>query len=196
MSSSGSVSRWIDAVKRGDAEGIEAIWDRYFPELVCLAERRLRGTPRTAEDEQDVAARALESFFRAAENGRFPDLADREGLWRLISTIAQRRAIDVIRRQQRNPLGLEVDLTRGRDRSVSPLQHAPDPDPTPMLATMLEENLRRRLEALGDRELVEIALLKMDGYSNAEIAERLSCALRTIERRLELIRKKWQRELT
>jgi DNA-directed RNA polymerase specialized sigma24 family protein len=35
---------------------------------------------------------------------------------------------------------------------------------------------------------------KMEGYTNAEIAQRLACSLRTVERRLELIRNTWQAE--
>ena len=48
---------------------------------------------------------------------------------------------------------------------------------------------------LADADLRALAIAKMEGYTNQEIAERLDCSLRTVERRLHLIRKKWGREL-
>jgi DNA-directed RNA polymerase specialized sigma24 family protein len=37
---------------------------------------------------------------------------------------------------------------------------------------------------------------KMEGYTNAELAQRLACSPRSVERRLELIRDIWQAENT
>ena len=51
-------------------------------------------------------------------------------------------------------------------------------------------------KSLGDETLRRIALLRMEGYSDPEIAARLGCGLRTVGRKLELIRKIWQREVT
>ncbi len=97
MSSDDSVSRWIDEVKKGNHAAAEALWERYFPRLVRFARGRLRGLPRRAADEEDVALSALDSFCRAAEHGRFPNLADRDGLWRLLLQMTARKAADVVR---------------------------------------------------------------------------------------------------
>ena len=59
---------------------------------------------------------------------------------------------------------------------------------------MVAEECRRRLEQLDDAELQPLAVAKMEGHSNEEIAHRLDCSVRTVERRLHLIRQKWQRE--
>ena len=56
---------------------------------------------------------------------------------------------------------------------------------------MVAEEYRLRLEQLDDTALQAIAIAKMQGYANRDIAEQLSCSVRTIERRLELIRRKW-----
>ena len=55
--------------------------------------------------------------------------------------------------------------------------------------------VERLLAHLGVGQLREIAVAKLEGASNAEIAERLACSERTIERRLHLIREKCQQEL-
>jgi DNA-directed RNA polymerase specialized sigma24 family protein len=66
-------------------------------------------------------------------------------------------------------------------------------EPTPEFSAIVAENclcLLRRLEPVPQ----QIAQWKLDGYNNAEIAERLGCGLRTVERRLELIRRVWEQK--
>jgi DNA-directed RNA polymerase specialized sigma24 family protein len=53
----------------------------------------------------------------------------------------------------------------------------------------LAEELQGLLDRLGSDELRAIAVWKLEGYSNAEVAARLGCATVSIERRLRLIRK-------
>ena len=84
MSSNGSVTHWFEQIRDGDSIAGEAIWKCYYPDLVRLAREKLRGTPRRMADEEDIAASVMESLFRAARDGRFPDLADRHDLWRLL----------------------------------------------------------------------------------------------------------------
>ena len=62
---------------------------------------------------------------------------------------------------------------------------------TPEFAAEVSEEFRRLLESLPDNDLQEIAIRKMDGYTNTEIAQQLGCSQRTIERRLQLIRRTW-----
>ena len=51
---------------------------------------------------------------------------------------------------------------------------------------------QQRLATLGEQpQLQQIACDKMAGYNNAEIAERLACSVRSVERHLNLIRKLW-----
>ena len=92
MRSSGSITRWLGQLKAGAADAVEPLWERYFRRLVGLARARLQGTPRRAADEEDVALSAFDSFCRGAEQGRFPQLLDRDNLWRLLVTITARKA--------------------------------------------------------------------------------------------------------
>ena len=63
--------------------------------------------------------------------------------------------------------------------------------PSPAEAAVLNEALEKRLEALADPELRRIALWRLEGYSNREIADRLECTERSIERKLGRIRSLW-----
>ncbi len=59
----------------------------------------------------------------------------------------------------------------------------------------MAESCRRLLDVLGDEQLRRIAVWKMEGYTNREIADRLGCVIETVERRLRLIRSLWQHEM-
>src|SRR5215510_15571495 len=95
-----SVSHWIQQLKGGNEAAVQRLWERYFARLVELARQRLRGAPRRAADEEDVALSAFDSFCRRAEQGRFPRLGDREDLWRLLVLIAERKAIKLREHEQ------------------------------------------------------------------------------------------------
>lgn len=69
-------------------------------------------------------------------------------------------------------------------------------EPTPALAAEVAEQCEQLLERLDDDQLREIARLKLEGYTNKEIAKQLSVQTRTVERKLGLIRKLWKTTLT
>src|SRR4051812_34565394 len=101
MTSDGSVSRWIDRLPLGDPAAVRQLWQRYFHRLVSLARKKLAHAPRGMADEEDVALSAFDSFCRQAEQGRFPDLADRDGLWRLLVVMTGRKASHLRRDETR-----------------------------------------------------------------------------------------------
>jgi DNA-directed RNA polymerase specialized sigma24 family protein len=186
MDEPGSVSRWLADLQAGDREAIAPLWERYFTRLVALARARLGGTPRQAVDEEDVALSAFACFCRAAEEGRLTDLRDRDGLWRLLVTLTARKVIDQRRR--------ESSLKRGGGEVLLTLEEVVGEEPTPQFAAEVADEYRYLLSRLPDAELVTIALLKLEGHTSEEIAERLGYVGRTIERKLHLIRTLWSRE--
>src|SRR3954467_2642091 len=95
MDPEASVTRWISRLKAGDRDAARALWEAYFQRLVALARDRLRGTPRRAADEADVAPAASARFYRRAERGQFPRLEDRGDLWQLLFVLTARKAIDL-----------------------------------------------------------------------------------------------------
>ena len=64
-------------------------------------------------------------------------------------------------------------------------------EPTPAFAAQVAEECQRLLDSLGDADLRTIAVWKMEGYTTEEIAARLRRAPRTVERKLDLIRRRW-----
>jgi DNA-directed RNA polymerase specialized sigma24 family protein len=183
--SSGSVTHWIGLLRAGDEAAAQRLWERYFRQLVFLARQRLQGLPRRAADEEDVALSAFNSFCQDARHGRFPQLADRDDLWRLLVTLTASKAVDLARREQAQKRGGHLAASAG-DEVEAVLGH----EPTPEFAAQVAESCQRLLEALGE-ELRSIAVWKMEGYTNDEIAARLGCVPRTVERRVRVIRSVW-----
>jgi DNA-directed RNA polymerase specialized sigma24 family protein len=185
-----SVSQWLALLKAGSQEGARRLWDRYFAQLVKVAERRTRGLGRRAADEEDVALSAFGSFCRAAARGDFRRLEDRTDLWQVLLSLTIRKAIDLRRH----------DLARCRspgDQAVLPIEHEVvenlvSREPDPHFAAQVAEDFDALLGRLKDDQMRGIAVRKLEGFTDAEVARELGCSLRTVERRLDLIRRTWE----
>src|SRR5262249_19198987 len=101
MASVGSVTMWIGKLKEPDAQAALELWQRYFRQLVKLARKKLRGAPRQARDEEDVALSVFDSVCEGVAEGRFPHLGDRDDLWRLLIHLTAQKAVDQLRHEQR-----------------------------------------------------------------------------------------------
>jgi RNA polymerase sigma factor (sigma-70 family) len=199
--SSGSVTCWLRLLPGGDHGAAQQLWERYFQQLVGLARRRLEGTPRRAADEEDVALSAFDSFCRGAAQGRFPQLQDRDDLWQVLMMVTARKAIDLVQHERRHKRGggrvLDEAAYGGPTDTTSDgagLDQVVGREPTPAFAAQAAEECQRLLAGLADDQLRAIALLKLEGYGTEEIAARLGCAVRTVRRRLRLIRATWGHE--
>jgi DNA-directed RNA polymerase specialized sigma24 family protein len=195
MPSDGSVSHWIGLLQAGDVAAAQPLWERYFRRLVGLARARRRGRAHGAIDPEDVALSAFESFCRHAAGGRFPQLADRDSLWRLLVVITARKAAHLVRDEQRRKRGGGRERTGPVHEELN-LDQVLGQGPSPEFAALVAEEYRRLLDLLGSAELEAVAIAKMEGYTTAEVADQLGCAPRTVERRLRLIRAIWAAEIT
>jgi DNA-directed RNA polymerase specialized sigma24 family protein len=193
MSPEGSVTRLLDPLRAADPAAVQQLWERYFRRLVGLARKRLQGAPRRAADEEDVALSAFDSFCRAAKAGRFPQLADRESLWRLLVAITARKAAHLVRDEGRQKRGGGTAHRTGSEAEPA-LEEMLSREPAPEFAAQVAEEYQRLLRRLGDKELESVALWKMEGATVEEIAERLRCAPRSVKRKLALIRTIWEKE--
>jgi DNA-directed RNA polymerase specialized sigma24 family protein len=199
MASGGSVTHWIGLLKAGDHAAAQPLWEAYCRRLVGLARQKLGAVPRQAADEEDVALSAFASLCRGAEQGRFPQLHDRNDLWHLLVVITARKALQLARKECREKRGggkilLEGDLVAAGDLGGEGLAQVVGREPTPEFAAQVAEQFRVLMDRLGDPDLRAIALWKMDGHTNDEIAALLGCVSRTVERRLRVIRTLWALE--
>jgi DNA-directed RNA polymerase specialized sigma24 family protein len=181
-----SVKDWLPGFKQGDSDAVRLAWERYFKRLVGLAHSVLHGSPHRLADEEDVALSAFKSFYFRAQQGKFPNLEDRDDVWNLLMTITVRKALRLRRREGRENQhrGPELADSDGVAR-----------DPSPELVALVKDQLQRLMNMLNDQQLQTIALSKMEGYTNEQIGEQLGRSVATVERKLQLIRRIWSREL-
>ena len=199
MSADGSVTRWVAALKDGDAAAAQPLWERYYRRLVGLARAKLRSAHRRAVDEEDVVQGAFHSFYQGIARGKFPQLDGRDDLWRLLVVITARKAFDqhahdhAVRRGGGMVQG-ESRMSGGPEWGPAAIDEVVGDEPTPDFAAQVAEEYERLLDRLGDESLRRVAVWKMEGLSDDEIADRLDCSRRTVVRKLGSIRTIWGRE--
>jgi DNA-directed RNA polymerase specialized sigma24 family protein len=194
----GSVTRWIGDLKAGGDTAAQHLWERYFERLVSLARARLRSARRAGaiEDEEDAALSAFDSFCRGATAGRFPQIADRDELWRLLVVITLRKVFGQLERQGAQKRGggrlAGESALIGHDAAGGAgLERLACQEPSPEMAAMVIDEYRRLREGLRTETLRQVLHLRLEGYTREEIAQRLGCAERAVKRKLDVIREAW-----
>lgn len=189
----GSITQAFQQMRAGDALAIRELFERFFPRLVGLARKSLAGRPQRVADADDAAQSAFASFCQRAGGGQFGDLLKRDDLWNLLGTITVRKSLQQARREgaAKRGGGQLVGEDALRDASGQParLEDLAVQLPAQDFDLACEEMLAQL-----DDEMRRIALLRLMGYSNLEIAEQQGCTERKVERKLHLVRVKWENQ--
>jgi RNA polymerase sigma-70 factor (ECF subfamily) len=174
-------------LRQGAPEAARAVFDRFARRLVALAASRLPPAVRAKVDGEDVAQSVFRTFFRRQAEGQFR-LDSWDQMWTLLAVLTVRKC------------GQRLDEFRAARRDVAREQrHAPcpdpsaaelpvaDPAPSPSEAAMLAETLQQVLAGLTERER-PVVLLRLQGYTIAEVSRQLGCTERTVGRILKQVR--------
>ncbi len=160
-----------------------------------FARGRLKAETRRIYDEEDAALSAFRSLCRGIEAQRFPEISDRDNLWALLVVIASRKIINRNRydAQQRRSGDRTVNesVLQNASEISSPLNNVPAREPTPELAAEVADLSQYLLQLLPETDLQQLVLLKLEGHTNEEAAEQMSVTRRTVQRKLERIRRLW-----
>lgn len=191
-----SVTAWIGDLKDGQDSASRKLWERYFQRLVRVASRQLGSAPRRIVDEEDIAVSVFDTLCRGAAAGRFDKLQDRDDLWRLLTAIAGMKTVDQIRRQTAKKRGGEdvrgESIIAGAGASqFGSFDQFIHQEPTPEFLAIMDEQQQAMFRALPDDSQRNVARLRFEGFSNEEIAEKLEISLRSVERKLKVIREVW-----
>lgn len=189
----------IQALGDADEAAAQEIWERYYEKLVSLARHNMHALQNREADEEDVALSAMNSFFRGAASGRFPRLNDRHDLWKCLLTCTLRKVSKQRKRQSAAKRGggqVRGESVFGANPDGEPefgfANFAVGKEPTADFAAEVSDTLDEMLAELPQEDLREIALLKLEGFQNQEIAEKLGVVPKTIQRKLRRIEAKWQ----
>ena len=190
----GSISLFFQLLqKQDDAHSAFEIWTRFFPRLLGIANKIIAGRafPLGAED---AVQEAFIQFFRSVQSGRYKHSLNREDLWRVLCVITIRKSRRQITREYAAKRGKglvkHVSQSPGFNDMEFRLEDAIEAVSTAEWDLFCSE----MLEELSD-ELRDVAIMRLAGYTNPQIKEVLACSLRSIERRLQIIRATWQPHL-
>jgi DNA-directed RNA polymerase specialized sigma24 family protein len=222
MDSTHSVTRLIARVQGGDEAAARELYGRLYDWLLSQARIRLRGRELLLTQPEDLASRAFE---RLNEFVCRPGVRDRNDLRCVLVRVIHNWARNKTRYERRPSARRGgAEEIRGGDevgRAADPRAAAdclPGETRT-RLATLgigvdgsgadgdedagdwqgLTDDCLRLLDLLEQRRpgqhLQEVALLAWWGYTRQEIAGKLDCALRSVERKVRLIRQEWEGEV-
>jgi DNA-directed RNA polymerase specialized sigma24 family protein len=151
--------------------------------MVRVAEARLRGAPCRVGGAEDVAVDAFLRFCRDVQKqGRFPDLSSRDNLLRLLFRFTVCEAGDFRTREARRHRAVRGDSALGEAGFELHAGREPPPEGQAQLASLLAKLPEEELQ------LRSIALLRLEGLSNDEIATACKLSRATVERRFNMIR--------
>lgn len=182
-----SVSVMIAGLKKSDETAANLLWRRFFQKLVGFSNKLLQRRSKSINDAEDIALSVFKSLCLGAAQGRFEQMSDENDLRRILVALARRKVIDAQRSEQR----LKRDARRNVTTDASNL---PDMEPTPELLAAIRDQQQHLFALLRDDSLRDVARAKMNGDTNEEIAARMNVTVRTIERKLRLIREQWAHE--
>lgn len=195
-----SVTLWIQDLKDGNETAAAQLWERYFDKLVRVASRKLGSAARRIADEEDVAVSVFNGLCQGAAAGRFDQLQNRDDLWSLLVAIAGKKAVDQVRRQtsqKRGGTGLRGEsVFQNAADDAAGFDQFLDAEPTPEFLLIVEEENQRLFDLLRDDTQRDIARYRMAGYSNEQIAEKVGISVRSVVRKLGVIKEAWSQELT
>lgn len=185
----GSITWFFHQLRDGDDGALAPLWQRYFPRLMGLARRVFADRQQRMASAEDAVQEALVSFWRRARSGEFADVSDRDHLWQLLAQFTVYRVHHQIRQQAAQKRGsgrvLDEAALHAQMQSIAELARATTTPELDLLAAELLEML--------PVELREFALLRLLGYSTAEIATRFDCTQRKVQRKLKLVQLHWER---
>lgn len=195
----GEITKWIDELRDADQDAAEKLWDHFFGRLHVLGRNALMVRSRRVYDEEDAAQSAFLSFCNGIAAGRFPDLTDRDSLWRLLVVITVRKIHErhqYDRRARRDVRRSITDSVFGPSAGASEdgprgVELLASREPSPEFAVEFSETCEHLNELLEDETLRTIARLKLEGVTDEEVGAALNCSRRTVQRRLEIIRRRW-----
>lgn len=183
----------LQRVRQGDPNAIAELYNRYLERSVRLAKSRLKGGEDHLIDDEQAAMSALESLVLRVRGGNYTDLDDHLKLWNLLACIINRKVFKYRRsmygptRSPDQPM-IAVNQLNGDSSNDNGFSLA-DQEPSPLSAVIANDTLQQILDSLTDEGARTVLLLRMEGYSDAEIADKVNHSRNWVSRRTSAIRR-------
>jgi RNA polymerase sigma-70 factor, ECF subfamily len=171
---------------QADPEAARLVFDRYARRLVGLVAARLPDSVRPKVEAEDVVQSVFRTFFRRHGAGQF-HFDSWDQLWTLLTVLAVRKASHHVEKFRAAARDVRREQPAGHADDSSGGFEVAGPSPSPAEGLLLTETLQQVLADLKERDRPAV-VLRLQGFSVAEISEQLRCTERTVQRILERVR--------
>lgn len=184
----GTVTQWIALLRTGNEDAATQLWKLFIHRLRTLLRKQLHGP---SYDEEDVALSSFRVLCRCLSEGRYPDLVNRDQLWRVLATIAVRKSRDYFESETCQKRGGPGHCTG----DAASLANAASKEPGPEIEALMTDECQRLLALLENPRLKQVVMWKLEGYSHEEIAAKLGLTRWSVGRMLNCVREIWETQL-
>ncbi len=188
ISSESSDRSLLQRLRRGEDDAATMLYMRYAHRLLALTRSQVSTELAAQVEAEDIVQSVFMSFFRKASQGYY-DVPSGEDLWRLLLVITL------------NKIRAKGNYFRAAKRDVRLISGGEFPDGDPGMVAPNEAALHelqmviREVLAQLSPKSAQIVELRIGGYETAEIARRVECSLRTVERVIQDFRRRLSRLL-
>lgn len=192
----GSVSNWILGARQGDPVAIEEIVSRYLARVANCAQSMLAADEQRIRDGQDIATDVLMKMASELSSGQHQQLRDRNDLWVLLISIVNEQVVQNRNDwQQRNGVPQELTLTDYLSHCDQDLELLLSKGNKYGSLQAILDRMDDLIALVKDQQSKEVALLKLQGYSNRDIGARLGLVAKTVDRKVSKIISRWKQYL-
>jgi DNA-directed RNA polymerase specialized sigma24 family protein len=195
----GSLTIYVQHLRSPDChereEAARVIWERFSSRLLNLVRRHLDNRIRRREDEQDVLQSVYASFCLGQMEGKTSP-ASREELWKLLVRITMCKVVNTSHRHQAARRDVRREREDGHEITEAGLlfprwmlDYVDRSQPSPEDKVIVIDEVERLLNGLRPLER-QILLWKVEGHTHAEIAAKMGRTIRSIELKMQVIRKR------
>lgn len=180
------LSRILKNVQLGMGDAESHLHQKFVGRLVRLASSRINARFKAKIEPEEIVQSVFASFFRRHSRGEF-HFEDWNDLWALLVKITVRKCsnkVDWFLSAKRNiNLELEGKVSNSRDSSINAIAN----EPTAHEISIFHELLDQLLDSLSELQQ-QVVGLRLQGYSNLEISEKIGRSERTVYRTLNNVR--------
>lgn len=182
------------SLKSGNPTATHAIWERFYPKLVQAANKRLLKNPDPATSGEDIAQSSFRNVCLGVLEGKYPQLENRDDLWRLLMSSMINRVRSHYRsiNAQKRTVAQQESIDWIDDELLTELNSH---EAQSQLDDLIDFLLVKLDQEDSSGELRQIALLYLHEHSASEIAKILHKRKTNILHKVQLIRSLWEESL-
>jgi RNA polymerase sigma-70 factor, ECF subfamily len=179
----------IESWRSGDGSAASVLYQRYLQKLLNLVSHHLSAKFNPRFDAEDVVQSVFMSLFRRARKGDFT-FEDDEDFWKLLLTIALNKVRNKVRFHQADKRAASREVRNADDEgSGGYILNRLSQDPTAAETVAFADLFTAVIDCLDPREQ-QLIHLRLEGYTQQEIAARLQVDERTVRRMFVRIRER------